>query len=136
MGAPVAEYANKSDQELKQFILSELDQKFNGQASTHYIKHTFQHWGSETFVNGAYLRNNENWRRARTLGEPVSNKIYFAGEAYSDGEDWGSVHNAAQSCSRAIQAIIVKEDHLIKSDSGLVKCFSLPLLVITSRSGQ
>ncbi len=50
---------------------------------------------TEPYVKGAYLRNGEKSKYVYALGESVANKLYFAGEAYTDGNDWGSVHNAA-----------------------------------------
>jgi hypothetical protein len=51
------------------------------------------------------LTDNADWRNVKKLGESVANKIYFAGGAYTDGEDWVSVHTAAQSAKRAIEEI-------------------------------
>jgi hypothetical protein len=39
------------------------------------------------------------------LGESVNNKVYFAGGAYTDGEDWVSVHTAAQSAKKVADEI-------------------------------
>jgi hypothetical protein len=36
----------------------------------------------------------------------VANKIYFAGGAYTNGDDWVSVHAAAASAKKTVQEII------------------------------
>ena len=83
-------------------MLAELDGVFDGRASATYIQHTSQNWNEEPFAQAAYIHDEENWRRVRTLGESISNKLYFAGCAYTDGEDWSSVHTAIQSAIRAV----------------------------------
>jgi len=40
------------------------------------------------------------------LSESIDNKIYFAGGAYTSGDDWVSVHTAAQSAKEAVQELI------------------------------
>ena len=46
-----------------------------------------------------------DWRTVRELGNSVANKLYFAGGEYTDGEDWVSVHTAAQSAKIALAEI-------------------------------
>lgn len=106
VGTPAQTYTSRTGNDLRDFILGELDAILDKQASTNYLKHTVQNWQEEPFQGGAYVNDHENWRRVRRLGEPVANKIYFAGEAYTDGEDWGSVHNAAQAARVAVEALV------------------------------
>ena len=61
---------------------------------------------TEPFANGAYATDQENWRHMRTLGESVDNTLFFAGDAYTDGEDWSSVHAAARSAIRVVKQLI------------------------------
>ena len=105
VGTGTLPYVQLSDEELKSYILQELDEIFDGKASENYIKHLFQNWNAEPYANGAYITDQENWRRVRTLGESVDNKLYFAGDAYTTGEDWSSVHTAARSARRAVDEI-------------------------------
>ena len=77
--------------------LAELDTLFDGKASKYYLNHIVQNWSAEPFIGGAYITPDENWRLVRELGKPVGNKLFFAGDAYTDGEDWASVHAAALS---------------------------------------
>ena len=103
VGSAATNYISRSDENLIDYILGELDTIFSGQATPNYIKHITQNWSNEPYIKGAYVNDHEDWRRVRTLGDSVANKIYFAGEAYTDGEDWGSVHNAAQAAKVAVQ---------------------------------
>ena len=106
VGTGTLPYVQLSETELINFILEELDGIFNGQASINYVKHIFQNWNEEPFANGAYIYDNENWQRVRTLGESVEGKLYFAGDAYTDGNDWSSVHAAARSAIRAVEELV------------------------------
>ena len=88
------------------YMLNELDAIYNGQASAGYVKHIFQNWNAEPYINGAYLYDHENWGRVGRLAETVDNKILFAGEAYGFSNDWGSVHVAARAAKRAVEEIV------------------------------
>jgi len=106
VGTGTQPYVDLSDTELISYILDELDQIYDGQASRFYLKHIFQNWNTAQFANGAYIYDQENWRTVRTLGESINNKLFFAGDGYTTGEDWSSVHAAARSARRAVDEIL------------------------------
>ena len=106
VGTGTLPYVELSDSALIDYMLAELDEIFEGKASATYVKHLFQNWNAEPFANGAYVVDHENWRRVRTLGESVNNKLYFAGDAYTTGDDWSSVHTAARSAIRAVNEML------------------------------
>ena len=106
VGKPVEDYANLSDTELKDFMLSELDQLYANQATPNYINHISQNWNNEPFIKGGYVTDEADWRTIRELGKSVDDKVYFAGGAYTDGTDWVSVHAAAQSASDAVGEVL------------------------------
>jgi len=106
VGTGTLPYVELSDTDLIAYILNELDDIFEGQASPSYVKHIFQNWNEEPFINGAYVYDNESSNRIRRLGQPVDNKLFFAGDAYTDGSDWGSVHAAARSAIDAVAALV------------------------------
>ena len=106
VGTGTLPYVELSDAELIDYMLTELDEIFDGQASANYVKHLFQNWNTEPYANGAYIADQEDWRRVRTLGRSVNNKLYFAGDAYTTGDDWSSVHTAARSARRAVEALV------------------------------
>lgn len=105
VGTPAQDFITKSGDELRDFILNELDGLFSNQATPNYIKHITQNWNDEPYIQGGYLTDHANWRTVRTLGEPVGSKVYFAGGAYTDGDDWVSVHLAAKSAREAVQSL-------------------------------
>ncbi len=96
----------ESDEALIQFILNELDKLYESKASKSYVKHIFQDWNKEPFIEGTYLYDHESWLRARVLGQSVEDKVFFAGEAYSDGENWGGVDSAISSARRAVASLV------------------------------
>lgn len=89
------------------YMLNELNTVFNSNiASSSYIKHIFQNWNTEPYANGAYIYDYENSNRVATLGQSINNKLFFAGDAYTLGNDWGSVHAAVRSAKRAVEEMI------------------------------
>ena len=108
VGKPAQDYIQRKGDDLKGFMLNELDRIYGGQASKYYLKHLCQNWDDEPFINGAYLSDYTDWKTVKILGEPVSKKLYFAGGAFTNGEDWVSVHTAAQSAKEAVHALIAQ----------------------------
>ncbi len=106
VGKPAQDYISRSGEELKNFILAELDEIYSNQASANYIKHITQNWNDEPFIKAAYLSDYEDWRTVRNLAQPVDNKIYFAGGPYTLGEDWVSVNAAAASAINTVNRIV------------------------------
>lgn len=88
-------------------ILEELDKIFDGEASQRYIKHVVQDWSNEPFIKSAYLSDVASTRTSRILSEPLGNNVYFAGEAYTKFDDWGSVHAAVRSARDAVRALLL-----------------------------
>ncbi|SNZ00027.1 FAD-dependent oxidoreductase [Flagellimonas pacifica] len=105
VGKPAQDYISRTGEDLKNFILNELDSIYEGKATSSYINHISQNWNNEPFIKGGYMTDHADWRTVQELGKPIGNKLYFAGGAYTDGEDWVSVHTAAQSAKSAIEAI-------------------------------
>ena len=105
VGKPALEFTSLTDEELKDFILNELDEIYSNQATSHYIKHITQNWDNEPFIKAGYMTDNADSNTVRKLGESIAGKIYFAGGAYTKGNDWVSVHAAAQSAKSVIEEI-------------------------------
>ncbi len=106
VGTGTRPYVQLSDNELIEYMLNELDELFDAQASPNYVKHIFQNWNAEPYANGAYVIDDENWEVVRRLGQSVDDRLFFAGDAYTEGEDWSSVHTAARSARRAVEEIL------------------------------
>ena len=106
VGEPAVPYQGLDHIALGDHILAELDEIFDGAATRAYLRHVSLDWSAEPFVRQAYVADEADWRLVRTLGEPASERVVFAGDAYSDGEDWGSVHVAAQSAAAAVTRLL------------------------------
>lgn len=105
VGESAAPYISRSGEELKSYILDELGEIFNIDVAAYYVNMIEQNWTNEAFIGGAYVADNASWIRVSKLGAPIDDKVYFAGEAFTNGEDWGGVHDAARSAITAIEAI-------------------------------
>lgn len=106
VGKPALNYTSLADEALIDYILAELDAIYNNQATSNYIKHTVQNWNNEPFIKAGYISDEANWQTVRKLSASVAGKIYFAGGAYTNGNDWVSVHTAAQSAKEAVQELV------------------------------
>ncbi len=106
VGTGTQPYVDLSDNALIAYMLDELDAIYDNQASASYVKHIFQNWNAEPYAQGAYVVDHENWRRVRTLGTSIDDTVYFAGDAYTTGDDWSSVHAAARSAKRAVEELL------------------------------
>lgn len=106
VGAPAEPYQARAGDELRDHILAELDEIFESAASDSYLGHVAQNWSAEPFVRQAYLADHADWRVPEALGRPEGDRLFFAGDAYTDGENWSEVHVAAASARTAVDAII------------------------------
>ncbi len=106
VGAPAQPYLKRSANELRDYILQELDEIYGNAATPNYVKHLTQNWSEEPFIRGAYLVDHEDWRLVKRLSEPVLDRIFFAGGPFTDGEDWVAVEHAAASAKRAVEALM------------------------------
>ena len=106
VGTPAKDYISLSGNNLKDFVLSELDGIYLNKATPNYLNHIAQNWNNEPFIKSGYMTDYADWKTVRTLGESLVDKVYFAGGAYTDGENWVSVHTAAQSAKKVVEEII------------------------------
>lgn len=106
VGKPALTYVSLSETDFREAVLSELDEIFSNQATPNYIRHIIQNWNNEPFIRSGYMTDHADWRTVKELGKTVADKIYFAGGAYTDGEDWVSVHAAARSASATVQEMV------------------------------
>ncbi|WP_448556361.1 flavin monoamine oxidase family protein [Thalassotalea montiporae] len=105
VGKPAETLGKLSHAELQNKLLTELDQIFDGQASSHFKQLTSQHWGQEPYAKGGYIHDQEHWRNITRLAKSVGDKLYFAGDGYGFMSDWSSVHVAVRSAKRAVNTL-------------------------------
>lgn len=106
VGKPSAPYSERSGDELRDHILAELDQVFDGAASRTYVQHLAQDWSKEPYIEQAYISDFVAPWIPRDLWTPVENRVFFAGEAYTNHDDWGAVDDAARSAREAVMALL------------------------------
>ena len=103
-GAHAERYtAHSTDDALFEYVLAELDEMFDGQASKHYIKHAVQDWSREPYIMGSYSQRKAS---AKKLAEPVADRVYFAGEAMNPNGKTIAVHGACESAYSAVDAML------------------------------
>ncbi len=106
VGKQAEPYQSRTADQLRDYILEELDGIFDGAASRNYTRHISQNWSAEKFIRQAYYADGANWRLPPRMRECVDGRVFFAGDTYTDGNDWGSVHAAAQSARDAVRELI------------------------------
>ncbi len=106
VGKPAKKYSQLTDLELKNYMLNKLDKIFDGKATSNYVKHIKQDWSKEPYAGGAYINDHANPKTVATVKESVDEKLFFAGDCYTDGNDWGNVHNAIESAQQCVQKIL------------------------------
>ena len=92
---------------LREHVLAELDEVFDGAASRTYLRHISKNWSDDPFAGAAYLQDDANSSIAPALAAPVTERIDLAGCSYvAGGDDWSSVHTAARSARDVVARIL------------------------------
>ena len=75
-------YSLKSEQEIINQLLKELDDMYNGKASQTYMnEYLLENWGQYQFTQGTWTQAfQEKKSTLKVLNQPLDNKVYFAGE--------------------------------------------------------
>lgn len=97
--------SHKSEADIIEYILKELDEIFDGQASKHYLKHHIQNWTDEPFIQGSYSKQKGDPKK---MAAPVAGKIYFAGEAMNIKGHTIAVHGAMESSYLMLEKMLKK----------------------------
>jgi len=96
-------------------LLNEMDSIFEGKASLNVRKDlndniisVIQDWSKEKYIRGgvSYLKPGSSNQHRVNLGAPVSNKVFFAGEATESHGESGTINGALLSAERAANEII------------------------------
>ncbi|MEM9051018.1 MAG: NAD(P)/FAD-dependent oxidoreductase [Bacteroidota bacterium] len=105
IGKGTLPYVELSEQERTDYVLAELDEIFEGQASLNYVDHIYKHWNNEPYARAAYVHYYEGAQRMQKLAQPLENKVFFAGDGYTGNLDYSSVHAAARSAKNTVEFI-------------------------------
>jgi monoamine oxidase len=117
LSGETAETLSPLGKEIIPVLLDELDLMFEGQATPNARRDTtanadfiavVQDWSKEPFIKGSmsYLKPGGTTQDRATLGLPVSDSLYFAGEATDVTGEGGTVNGALHSAERAAKEII------------------------------
>ncbi|NET35714.1 MAG: FAD-dependent oxidoreductase [Cyanothece sp. SIO1E1] len=104
-------YLELEDPERIDFILQELDDIFDGQATPNYLKHVFKNWSEDPFAKGTYYPDFSlnTYSAVIAMSRPLEDKLFFAGDLYTDGSSgWSMVHVAAESAKKAVEKLVGK----------------------------
>lgn len=94
-----------SQTELIQDVLLELEEMFGDVVSQSLVSARAQNWTREPFIEGSYSMSNFGPSDIHDILSPVSNKLFFAGEALG-GEAQSTVHGAAFSAIDAVPLLL------------------------------
>ena len=138
LGDVADRFVSLSDNEVIQTALADLNSVFgNNVATTNYVRGVVQNWVDEPYIRGAYSVYEDKYEAIDVLRQPLSNTLYFAGEAIpiveSDYEN-GFAHGAALSGRNA--ALISMNSSVSRPSrrflNGLLAIFSTIFNLITS----
>ena len=105
-GALARERESLSDEAVVKIALTEL-RAATGENVPAPLKAKITRWGTDPFSRGAYFfpKINSPMSDVSTLAKPVDNRLFFAGEATSEGS-FGTVHGAILSGWREAERIL------------------------------
>lgn len=106
VGQQAEVYQAYSGDALRDYILNELDQVYNNVPSQTYVKHIVQNWNEEPHIGAAYLADDASSSITNILATSINNKVFFAGDAYTQFDNWSTVDSAAQSARDVVNAIV------------------------------
>lgn len=91
---------------LRDYVLNELDEVFEGKASKNFQDILVQNWNEQPFARAAYLEDDALSFISRAMSKSINDKVYFAGCSYTRENDWSSVHTAARSARDTVRELI------------------------------
>lgn len=100
------QYQALSESDLRDRVLSELDAIFDGAATRSYVRHLAQNWNEDPFARAAYLADDAPSSITKRLAEPLNDRVFFAGDAYTTFDDWSSVHTATRSAGETVERLL------------------------------
>ncbi|RNC92821.1 MAG: amine oxidase [Allomuricauda sp.] len=106
VGKQAEVYQQFSGDALRDYVLNELDEIFEGKASAVFQDILVQNWNDQAFAQAAYLADEAPSSISRRMAESVANKLYFAGCSYTQFADWSSVHTASRSARDAVRELV------------------------------
>lgn len=106
VGKQAEVYQNYSGDALRDYVLNELDEVFDGKASETFQGILAQNWNEQPFARAAYLEDEASSSISRVMAESIDDKLYFAGCSYTQEDDWSSVHTATRSARDVVRELV------------------------------
>ncbi|MEM9000646.1 MAG: FAD-dependent oxidoreductase [Bacteroidota bacterium] len=106
VGKQAEVYQQYSGDALRDYVLNELDEIFDGKASETFQGILAQNWNEQPFARAAYLQDNAPSSVSRAMAQSIDDKLYFSGCSYTQFDDWSSVHTAARSARDAVRELV------------------------------
>lgn len=109
MGQQADLLSGKTDEEIIQLLLGELDALYNDQAS-HQFDETITYvmnWGDHPYFQGVQSYPMVSGTgAAEDYAKPVNNRLFFAGEATALHGNYGTVQGALDSADRVVKEVL------------------------------
>ena len=110
-GSSSSTYTNLDSEELVvQTVLAELDEIFDGEATANYLgEYRIENWGERPYTQGTWVVGAQISKRTlNVLNEPLSGKVYFAGEVNDVYQQMG-VPGSILSGLEAIDRLLIEQ---------------------------
>ncbi|MEM6802374.1 MAG: NAD(P)/FAD-dependent oxidoreductase [Bacteroidota bacterium] len=103
----------QDDQAVVETLLTELDQIYDGKASTSFIEAHIEDWSKHPYIRGAYSYSKVGIGNVRSIAaRQVEEKLFFAGEAMNLNGHHQTVHGAIET---GYLKVLELRDSLLKS---------------------
>ena len=109
MGKQAEALVDKTEEEIVQLLIADLDLLYNGEASQQFDTTTtyVTNWGDMQYIKGvkSYPKISGT-DAAKEYARPINNRLFFAGEATALEGNYGTVQGALQSAERVVSEVL------------------------------
>ena len=109
MGKQADSLTGKTDEEIVQLLLTELDALYDGEASQQFDSSTtyITNWGDKQYFKGVKSYPLVSGTgAAEEYARPVNDRLFFAGEASALNGNYGTVQGALESAERVVTEVL------------------------------
>ena len=109
MGKHAEALTGKTDEEIIQLLLAELDVLYDGEASQQFDETTtyVTNWGDMQYIKGVKSYPLVSGTgAAEEFARPINDRLFFAGEATALEGNYGTVQGALESAKRAVDEVL------------------------------
>jgi monoamine oxidase len=109
MGKQAEALEGKTDVEIIQLLLDELDELYDGEASQQFdITTTYvTNWGDKPYIKGVKSYPLVSGTgAAQEYARPINDRLFFAGEATALNGNYGTVQGALESAERVVKEVL------------------------------